>query len=160
MIPYEAEDQEEDEEAPNAVGDDYKFFNNKAYSDCTFVSSDNVQVPVHRIILLKQSDQFKIIFDAMTNINTKLFRFPNIDAETMKAVMSFCYTGNAMLNDESLTAKILSAATHFKLKKLKKVCADFLIRHLDTQNVLKLFEMSNKNDVPVLEDKCLTFIIR
>ena len=162
MIPYKADDPEDNQEAPNAVSDDYKFFNNKAYSDCVFVSNDNLQLPVHRVILLKQSDEFKKIFDAMTLKNTNLQKFESINAETMKAVMSFCYTGNIMLNKGGLTAKILHAASFFKLTKLKKLCVDYLINHLDTQNVLNIFGMACKeqNDVPMLEDKCLTFIIR
>lgn len=147
-------------EVPKAAPDDYKFFNNKAYSDCVFLCSDGLQVPVHRVILTKRSPGFKILFDAMTRNKTNSRKFDNIDSDTMKAVMSFIYTGNVMLNDDKLSAKVLRAATEFKLMELKKLCADVLIHHLDAQNVLSLLELATDNEAALLEDKCLTFIIR
>ena len=142
--------------------DEYReFLNEEKFSDCSFTTSDKVKVPGHRVILTKRSPGFKKILEKMKAQRRKTKIFENINSETLKAVMSYIYTGNVtLLQNSTSVISVLKASIKFEIEDLKSLCIDTLISQMSPENVLGLLEIADDKDLEKLEAEALKFIMR
>ncbi|CAF1466527.1 unnamed protein product [Rotaria sordida] len=135
-------------------------------SDCTFMA-------VHRCVLVARSSTFSAVMSghinrldldkqkelATSTKNDKLIISINkTDPETMKLVIVFLYTAKCDLNERN-ALHILDAAGRYDIKSLKVHAAQFLVNHINTNNVLTLIESAYKYDNLLLKQRCIDYFI-
>ena len=138
-----------------------KFFNNDKYSDFTFKCSDDVELPVHRIVLDANSPVFLTMFTTeMKEKTANSVTLEEISSETMRAALEFIYTNNLAFTDVESTIKILYVAEKYEIEELKKLCIKELMANLGEENVLEIFETADLYNASLIEKKCLSIIIQ
>lgn len=148
------------DEASAARFDFSSFLNNKERSDASFVTSDGVPFAVHQLILIgAKSREFKKIIDMMNEQQEKVYTFTEIDSETMKEVLKFVYTGSAELKDVSLAQKVYKAAKHFDLLDLQQQCIEALVKQVNLNTVLGVFEFAYDLKLKEVKQECLECIL-
>ncbi|CAF3667668.1 unnamed protein product [Rotaria sordida] len=127
----------------------------------------------HRCVLAARSNTFSAVMSGhisrldpnikneltTTTKNDKLvISIDKTDPETMKLVIIFLYTAKCDLNERN-AFHILDAACRYDIKSLKVYVAQFLVNHINTNNVLRLIEYAYKYDNLLLKQRCIDYFI-
>lgn len=141
----------------DAYGD---FVSDKTFSDFTFKCSDEVNVPVHRVVLAGKSTVFKNMFTVdMVEKRKKTATLPDIDSATLKKVLSFMYTDSTDQMSLEMIKNVLYAAEKYELSNLSSHCCQVLNQMLSQQNVCEVLKIADLHSIKELETKCLRMII-
>ncbi|RHZ57706.1 hypothetical protein Glove_384g30 [Diversispora epigaea] len=105
-------------------------FNNPKYSDVTIICAKSVKLHCYRAILAARSEVFdRLLFNGMKESFEQEIKFPEINAQAMKIILEFLYTGD--FSNEDLSLKFLVdayfAADFFQLLNLQ----DHIINKLE-----------------------------
>lgn len=147
--------------APRTNGENFaEFLDDDENSDAVFICNDDVGVHVHRLLLIKKSDEFKEIFKEMNEKGTRTEKIWQVDSETMKQILKYAYTGIADHKDIETTKEIYQGAVAFEMLELQLQCVDSLINRIDLENVLDIFQVANELELEELTGKCLSFIMK
>ncbi|CAF3667655.1 unnamed protein product [Rotaria sordida] len=145
----------------------------KDFSDLLNRTDISTFMAVHRCILVARSNTFSAVMSghinrldldkqkelATSTKNDKLIISINkTDPETMKQVIVFLYTAKCDLNERN-ALHILDAAGRYDIKSLKVHAAQFLVNHINTNNVLTLIESAYKYDNLLLKQRCIDYFI-
>ncbi len=81
------------------------------------------------------------------------------DYEIFYALLTYCYTGNIVLDSHNVP-ELLSLAFHFQMVKLKSYCIEYLIRNLNVKNVHVAIELAFKFGLTELIRRCFSCLQR
>jgi hypothetical protein len=136
-----------------------EYFETKTFSDFTFVCSDGVEVPAHRMILAMSSDvmkaKLKIDLDEVRTVKANI---RDIDGATMTEVLRFLYT-NKIKNIKGRESKLLFSAEKYELNDLKKHCVDLMAKNLCIENAFEYLMLSEQYGLKYLE-RCSAIFIK
>ncbi|CAF2611549.1 unnamed protein product [Rotaria sp. Silwood2] len=128
---------------------------------------------VHRCVLAARSNTFSAIMsgnnsrldpdikkglETSVKNNKLVISIDKTLPEIMKQVIIFMYTAKCQL-DERNAYGLLDAAGRYDIKSLKVYAAQFLINHINTNNVWKLIEASYVYGNILLKQKCIDYFI-
>lgn len=134
-------------------------FNNLLMSDCSFwIKLENVKIPAHKYILGGSSKVFYDYFYVM-NANSDEIIVENISVNSFLVFLKFLYTGN--INEDikmNNILNILKLADRYSVKKLIKICNEFLKTKLNKDNAIKFLEKLADYKLDNFEDMCLNLI--
>jgi len=115
-------------------------------------------VSCHRAIVAAGSPVlYAMLYGNMKESKEKEIELPSVDTETLKALLSFMYTGKIEMDYENCFA-ILEAAHYFNVATLENKCTDFIATSLDIQNCITLATFANDKKFDSLLEKYATFI--
>lgn len=137
-----------------------EFLDDDTTSDATFTCSDGVKIEVHRVFLVKKSEEFKKIFAEMKQKHKRIRKLTDVDSETLKEILKFAYTGSTDIKDIQLIRKVYWAAVAYDIPELKLQCADLLIGMMNSENVLDILEITDGLRIEKVTEKCLQYIIK
>ncbi|CAF4239637.1 unnamed protein product [Rotaria sp. Silwood2] len=149
-----------------------QLLNRTDLSDC-LLNVKGTYMAVHRCVLAARSNTFSAIMsgnnsrldpdikkglETSVKNNKLVISIDKTLPEIMKQVIIFMYTAKCQL-DERNAYGLLDAAGRYDIKSLKVYAAQFLINHINTNNVWKLIEASYVYGNILLKQKCIDYFI-
>ncbi|CAF2884119.1 unnamed protein product [Rotaria sp. Silwood2] len=128
---------------------------------------------VHRCVLAARSNTFSAIMSGnysrldpdikkglkTSGKNNKLvISIDKTLPEIMKQVIIFMYTAECELNERNAYG-LLDAAARYDIKSLKEYTSQFLVNHINKNNVLRLIESAYVYNNLLLKHKCIDYFI-
>jgi len=109
------------------------------FCDKILMSSDQQEIPVHRLVLASLSPSFSAMMNTPDSTSTIPFT-----KKIIEILVEFAYTGSSRL-DESTILETLEVADKYKIKELAQLCGDFLVSSaLNVSSCLKFYDLSVK----------------
>jgi hypothetical protein len=132
----------------------------EAQNDVTLLLPDDSSIPCHKLVLMASCPFFKTMFNAgLKETTEKEVRVEFADADTIKTVIDFIYSGKVNVSDENV--KALAAAAEFLCcEGLKAFCSAFLIKSLASSNACELLKFAKMYRLDDLVSESQSFIVR
>uniref|UniRef100_A0A1B0BNY2 Kelch-like protein diablo n=1 Tax=Glossina palpalis gambiensis TaxID=67801 RepID=A0A1B0BNY2_9MUSC len=135
-----------------------KLRDEKEYCDFLLQVGDET-IHVHRAALAISSPYFAALLKSNMKENQMgSIRFEDKDANAVKAIIGFIYSGQITLTEENVQAIYLTS-DYFQMKWLKKRCVRFLKRHLKRTNCIQLRRFADKLSLKKLYDCSHKYIL-
>lgn len=136
-------------------------FNSDLCSDVTFVvgaefDEGPIRVPAHKVVLGLASEVFYSMFYGQLKEGNEV-SVPDIEPRTFLALLRFIYTDMIDLSAGNVEA-ILYASMKYLVRRLSKVCSDFLSKELKPQNICKVLFTAKIFNLADLEDRCMEML--
>jgi speckle-type POZ protein len=144
------------------------FRKQKRRTDVSFDVSGTKFV-AHRLILEVHSPKFEELFGQTPESSNPLLIINDTEPSVFKTMLNFIYDGSLLINDKtddgkepmssiSFLQKLLVAADHYVVHKLKSICEQELIESISLDTVLTLLEFGVEQSCGELKKECLEFI--
>ena len=126
--------------------------------DVTFKTSDGGSVSTHRLIIAAVSPVFHaMLYGNMKESNEKEIELPSVDANCLRNLLTFVYTGQVevtLAENQSL----LLAAHYFNITALETKCIDAIAGSLTDLNWCKLTAFANQYQFDALLKQCYVYM--
>ena len=100
------------------------------------LSVDGQQFDCHRVLLASASEYFRCLFTtSLAEQNQSVITISGVDANSMKLVLDYIYTGRVELNADTVQ-NLLSSANLFQLSGLRDGCADYMEQKIEIDNCI------------------------
>jgi len=137
-----------------------KMLESRQFSDFQIICQEEI-IPCHRNVLAARSE----IFEAMLDPNNGMMeneagevKIKDFDVGTIKAIVSYMYTGEIKHNEEN-AEQILRAADKYRLEGLKKMIEITLIESLKIENAIEMFVLGDAVHADSLRDSSKEVIV-
>ena len=132
--------------------------NDPSTHDVTFKTSDGGSVSGHRAIVAASSPVFHaMLYGNMKESNEGEITLPSVDTKTLKALLSFAYTGKIEMDTENCFG-LLETAHYFNVAMLENKCTDFIVTSLNIENCCTIASFAYGKRFDILVDRCLAFM--
>ncbi|KAF8770794.1 Speckle-type POZ protein like [Argiope bruennichi] len=136
----------------------HKFYENGTLSDVR-LRADSETFPVHKVILSSRSSVFKAMFsNDMKEKASKCIDVTDMDASTLRHLLSYIYTNKTPEVEWEKTADLLRAADKYELLELKKQCSAILKSNITRTNVCVLISLADMHSEEELYKAALNFV--
>ncbi|CAL4941933.1 unnamed protein product [Urochloa decumbens] len=125
----------------------------------------------HRCVLAARSPVFKAeLFGAMKEgTNTAVVRVDDMEADVFRALLHFVYTdtlddcnwhgdGVKQQKEAAMAQHLLVAADRYNLERLKLICEEKLLKHIDADSVTAFLVLAEQHNCSGLKKACLQFL--
>jgi len=128
-------------EEPRSKISSTPYYLSDAFSDVTIqVGEENF--PAHKIILAERSRFFARMFaSSMRENNEGLVRIPGDDEALFREVLRFIYQGTVENLDENAT-DLYILSDKYDIPELSSMCEKHLLDHLNLENAVEMFDIS------------------
>ncbi|KAK0137665.1 Kelch repeat and BTB domain-containing protein 7 [Merluccius polli] len=121
----------------------------------------------NRNVLAAASPYFRSMFTGglnessctTTTTRSRVVLIRGVDAESMAAIIDYCYTGRVTLTEGNVQ-RVYAAADLLQLDYVRRVCAGFMARRLDLSNCVAVLHFADAFANPDLKEKARAFIAR
>ncbi|XP_018803686.1 PREDICTED: kelch-like protein 17 [Bactrocera latifrons] len=132
------------------------FYDEQSLIDVTFkVSNPTALVPAHRLILAAASPYFENLFNGHQGTNP-VIEINDIDSDIFEHVITFCYTGQALITVNNVAA-LLKAAIALQLDDAKNSILDYLMTHIDEYTLQGAYTLERETKCEVLKQKIIEY---
>uniref|UniRef100_A0A0E0RB69 BTB domain-containing protein n=1 Tax=Oryza rufipogon TaxID=4529 RepID=A0A0E0RB69_ORYRU len=119
--------------------------------------------PAHRCVLAARSPVFRAeLLGPMREHAATTIRVDDMDASVFAALLRFVYTDELPELDggsaAAMAQHLLVAADRYDMERLKKVCEDRMVRHLDVGTAATSLALAEQHDCPELKKAILRFM--
>ncbi|KAB8115920.1 hypothetical protein EE612_056760 [Oryza sativa] len=119
--------------------------------------------PAHRCVLAARSPVFRAeLLGPMREHAATTIRVDDMDAAVFAALLRFVYTDELPELDggsaAAMAQHLLVAADRYDMERLKKVCEDKMVRHLDVGTAATSLALAEQHDCPELKKAILRFM--
>ncbi|XP_006788167.1 kelch-like protein 10 [Neolamprologus brichardi] len=122
------------------------------------IKVEDVEFPVHRIILCNCTPYFRALFTHCSNPDKQVFNIPGLSPEMMALIIDFAYTGSVSITGENVV-ELLMAADQLNAMDIVKLCSDFLGEQLCPENCVGIWQFTKICLSPELRAKAYHYII-
>ncbi|CAN6318403.1 unnamed protein product [Urochloa humidicola] len=117
----------------------------------------------HRYVLAARSPVFKAeLFGAMKEgTNAAVVRVDDMEADAFRALLHFVYTDtlqDCQQKEASMAQHLLVVADRYNLERLKLICEEKLLKHIDTDSVATILVLAEQHNCSGLKKACLQFL--
>ncbi|XP_049302781.1 kelch-like protein 17 isoform X3 [Bactrocera dorsalis] len=135
------------------------FYDEQSLIDVTFkVSNPTAVVPAHRLILAAASPYFENLFNSDQGNNPDI-EINDIDSDIFKGLITFCYTGEALITVNNVGA-MLKAAVILQLEDVINNCADYLKTHINEHTWQAAYTLERETQCERLRQKLIEYEIK
>lgn len=114
----------------------------------------------NRNILAAASPYFRSMFTGGLYESTqKKITIYDVDAESMAAIIDYCYTGKVTITERNVQ-RLYAAANMLQLEYIRQACANFMTRRLDLSNCVGILKFADTFDNLDLKGKAQSFIAK
>ncbi|XP_041995570.1 BTB/POZ and MATH domain-containing protein 4-like [Salvia splendens] len=124
----------------------------------------------HKLVLSARSPKFRSELLEGVDIEVEEVMVPDMEPKVFKALLHFIYR-DTLAEDEliassscstplvayTLTAKLLAAADHYDLERLKRICESHLCKDISVDSVTQVLSLADSYHAAELKDVCLKF---
>ncbi|XP_049315448.1 kelch-like protein 1 [Bactrocera dorsalis] len=137
----------------------FSFYDEQSLIDVTFkVSNPTALVPAHRLILAAASPYFENFFNGNQGTNP-VIEINDIDSDIFEHLITFCYTGQALITVNNVTA-MLNAAIILQLDDAITSSVDYLMIHIDEITLQGAYALERETQCEVLRQKIIEYEIQ
>ncbi|BFZ08177.1 hypothetical protein BsWGS_11215 [Bradybaena similaris] len=131
------------------------------FCDVTMIfPQDGRKMHVHRNILASCSQYFRTLFTFnMTSSAHIEVEIPGVTYSDMEAIVQFAYTHKANLNANNIES-IIVTADRLNVLGLLKVCEDFLLEQMNTDNAIGIYKIAKYLHCRTLETHTWSFLLK
>ncbi|XP_017489237.1 PREDICTED: kelch-like protein 1, partial [Rhagoletis zephyria] len=134
------------------------FYDEQDLIDVTFKLSNPIaMIPAHRLILSAASSYFKDLFKSDKGFNP-VIELTNIDSDTFERLITFCYTGKALITIENVDV-MLKGAIYLKLDEAVVGCVDYILQHISEYTLQRAYCLQRETRCVPLNEKLLEYEI-
>ncbi|XP_049315415.1 kelch-like protein 5 [Bactrocera dorsalis] len=134
----------------------FNFYDEQSLIDVTFkVSNPTALVPAHRLILAAASPYFENLFNGNQGTNP-VIEINNIDSDIFEHLITFCYTGQALITVNNVAA-MLNAAIALQLDDAISSSVDYLMTHIDEYTLQGAYTLEGETKCEVLKQKIIEY---
>ncbi|CAL8093393.1 unnamed protein product [Orchesella dallaii] len=128
-------------EQPKSKISSTPYFLSDAFSDVIIQVGKEV-FPAHKIILAERSRYFARMFaNSMRENNEGLVRIPDDDEALFREVLRFIYQGTVENLDVNAT-ELYILSDKYDIPELSSLCEKYLLDHLNLENAVEMFDLS------------------
>jgi len=123
-----------------------------------FVNEGNKMLYAHKGILIARCDAFKLMFNSgMKESNTNVINITTDSYTAYFHLLHHIYTGTAVLHDVNVDQLIetLQLADRYFMITLKQICERALKKHINSQNLTRLYEVALNSKANALKHFCI-----
>ncbi|XP_065075329.1 BTB/POZ domain-containing protein 3-like [Ochlerotatus camptorhynchus] len=133
--------------------------NNKFQSDVTFlVGEKRMPIYAHKLLLIISSEYFNAMFNGnFKESNSEEIEVSDVEPDIFLEILRFIYCGKVRLTIENVL-EIYVHAQKYMLNELRRRTIRFLEKHIDSDNVLKIFAQNRLYEFSFINEKCLALI--
>lgn len=114
--------------------------------------------PVHRAVLAAVNTYFAALLGpSFKEGNEKVIRLQNIDGDTLKLLINYCYTGQLQFTETNLDL-VLAGASSFELVRIEEQCCEYLADSVTLDTCLQHFLRADKYSFVHLRKRTFEFI--
>ncbi|XP_058809102.1 TD and POZ domain-containing protein 2-like [Phymastichus coffea] len=142
----------------NKIQNDFRaLLDNPVHSDVTLKVGD-VSIKAHKNILSCRSIVFQAMFNCeMTENQTGIVNIVDVSPKVMQELLCYIYTGRSN-NLDKMPVELFEAAAKYQLNDLKTECIEFLIFHVNPENIVELSKLVEMYAVEELTEKISAFM--
>ncbi|XP_061196531.1 BTB/POZ domain-containing protein 6-like [Saccostrea echinata] len=134
---------------------------NKEGCDVTFlVGANSTPIKAHKYVLASRSPVFFAMFLGPAKESSDEIIVPDIEDLVFEKFLRYVYFEDVKILDGDNVLHVLYAAKKYSMKGLESKCREFLVQHLNTENVCVILESSHTFGNGIMEEKCLQHILR
>jgi len=137
--------------------------NNPLFSDMK-IENENSSFFVHKAILVNRSEYFKAMFSkhssSLRESKKKMITMRDISDKSLQALLNFIYAWQISNINGTTVTEVLEIGNRMMIKELMIYCEYFLLRRINVENVLNMFEIANGFNRTFLKEEALDFISR
>lgn len=119
-----------------------------------------MSVSAHRMVLAAASEYFSTMFTTdMIEKHQKEIKIKQVTGESLKLLVSFCYTGEIEIKSENVV-DLLAAASMFRFEKIEEECRKFLEKQLqaNVKTSLRIFLIAEIYSFTALSKKSMKIV--
>lgn len=132
-------------------------FRADAPCDITFVLGDKT-LSAHKHVIAAQSIVFQRMFlSPLTERENTRVQILDINPKVFEEFINYLYTGE-INNFNNIVEDVIVVASKYQVKELKTLCENFMLQHLNVQNVVKFIFMADKLRCPELKQEAVKFL--
>ncbi|ELU07952.1 hypothetical protein CAPTEDRAFT_62970, partial [Capitella teleta] len=132
---------------------------NGVMTDVALVLSDDSSVQCHKVILMASSPFFEKMFQSeMKEGAEKDVKLDFTDADTIRTVVDFFYSGNIQVTEENVKA-LVKASDFLCCEHLKAHCDAYIAGKVRSENYLDLYKFSKLYNLGILLAAAFHFIL-
>ncbi len=137
---------------PQAWRDMGKMFQQEILSD-VMLMAEGQSIPCHKILLASASEYFYTKLVAASDASAhNLLEIEGISFKTLKAIVSYIYTGHVNITVEN-AGNVIPACKILKLSSAYATCESYLMDKITPANSIGLYNVATINGIPQLQKK-------
>ena len=82
-----------------------QFNSDQSFCDVIFVTMDQKEFPVHKVVLASCSPYFKALFNRFEESNQKRIVLKNVDSKTLSLLLDYVYSSKIKVDEENVQVK-------------------------------------------------------
>ncbi|KAM8753765.1 kelch-like protein 10 [Acanthopagrus schlegelii] len=122
------------------------------------IKVEDVEFPIHKIILCQCSSYFRALFIRWSAPDMKIFSIRGLSPDMMEIIIVFAYTGSLSVTEDNVQ-KLLLAADQLNIKDMVRACCDFLVEQLSPENCIGIWQFTNICPCFELQSKAYQLIL-
>ena len=136
------------------------FYNDAVCTDIELRSNDGYTEKCHKLILCASSPYFHAMFTSgLSECRSKSVLLKDMDGSTLKLLLQFMYTSKIEITTENVQ-NIVIASSLLQLHRLQKECEEFIIYHLDIDNCVSCYRLSDIHSFIRVKEKALLMMLQ
>lgn len=84
----------------------------------------------------------------------------NLSLANIDAFLGYLYTDKIPLSSQTMALEIFALADHYAVKRLKKICLNYISTHLRVDTAAHIFQAADLHKMRELRERTLNFILR
>ncbi|KAM8707728.1 hypothetical protein ACLKA7_014805 [Drosophila subpalustris] len=131
------------------------------WTDCRFLvgkSPNQRLIAAHTQILAMGSPVFEAMFFGSLPEQTDPIIISDIQPDVFDAILEYIYTDHVKIISDNMAIRFAYGAKKYMLPHVLTNCGDFLIKELNSKNVLRIYEFAKWFEEPDLMQSAMEFI--
>ncbi|XP_074657467.1 kelch-like protein 35 isoform X2 [Tubulanus polymorphus] len=134
----------------------FELYDSKEFTDVVLKAGDR-EFPCHKIVLIVSSPFFRAMFSHDFLESRERVITMAMSEDTLDLVLEYVYGGWCCYTTDNVQ-DLLSAANLLQMDGLKRICEDFMVRHVSLGNCVEMFVFAKAHLCVTLATRCWTQI--
>uniref|UniRef100_A0A8D3C2U3 BTB domain-containing protein n=1 Tax=Scophthalmus maximus TaxID=52904 RepID=A0A8D3C2U3_SCOMX len=121
------------------------------------IQVQDVEFPIHRIILCDCSSYFQALFERWMTTGKKVFNIPGPSPDIMQLIIEFAYTGSVNVTEDNVHDLVL-VANMLNVMDLIQACSEFLCERICQENCIGIWQLTKVCSSTEMQYKAYRYI--